>query len=512
MRRSCLSPFRVLRTITVVAAVVAPTLSCAPSPAPLAATSARTGRRALTVVSIAPTSAPKLEPVTAAVQASISTYVDRRVTLVRTIVPLPQEEREQAASACATNDDAPCLNAAHADVLIAVTLARSAADQCSVAVRLSTPSERREAPAQTSACRLPDLEAAVERGLRHFDDLRALRGTPPPPRALCENTCTPGEKGCKGRATAVCDDADWDGCVDWTATPCDSGTACVRGACVKEPDGAMFVAEGPFRMGSTPEQLAMAMEQCRARAYACVESWWRTEQPAHWVQVSGFWIDRTEVTNTAFTECVHAGKCAAPDYRACRGVDAKTQRWVTGVEASGELVTPNKPLVCVTHDDARAFCSWRGRRLPTEAEWEKAARGTDERLYPWGNEAVDGARANSCDVRCGKVVGKGDRSEAYDDNNAVLADVGSYPAGVSPAGALDMTGNVWEWVADWYGEEYYRISERRDPRGPDEVEEKSRAIRGGSWSNEPDSLRAAYRYSMNPRVRLTTLGFRCAYP
>ena len=182
------------------------------------------------------------------------------------------------------------------------------------------------------------------------------------------------------------------------------------------------------------------------------------EKPGKQVDVPGFCIDRTEVTVTAYLACVKVGACRQPD----RGGECN---W-------GNPGRETHPVNCVDWQDAVTYCDWAGKRLPKEAEWEKAARGTDGRVYPWGNLFV-GDRANT------------DRS-GLGHTQAV----GSDPAGVSPQGALDMAGNVWEWVAD-------------------KVDE-GRGLRGGSWSASPRVARTSYRDRFKPSSRLPTLGFRCA--
>ena len=151
--------------------------------------------------------------------------------------------------------------------------------------------------------------------------------------------------------------------------------------------------------------------------------------------------------------------------------------------------------------------------MPTEAEWEKAARGTDGRRYPSGNEPVTGDLANFCDVNCAVDWAEADTSQ--DDGYSQTAPVGSYPAGVSPYGALDMAGNAWEWVSDGYDIEYYNDSPYRNPKGP-RGGGYAEIMRGGSWLNRAQSLRVTNRFSLDEAVfedlMLDTFGFRCMHP
>ncbi len=397
------------------------------------------------------------------------------------------------------------------DVLIEVTLARQTAKDCSLSVGSQA---RRAGVAAPLATASSDVPCALNSILSAADALLKGETAPvaeaPKEAQSCESRCEVGEKSCKERGTQTCEDGDWDGCNEWVTSPCSKNQGCSRGSCIDQPADMAFVPEGPFRMGSAPEDLARAMALCRARKYDCSSSWWKTEQPAHWVSLSGFFIDKTEVSNAEYEACVQAGACKRLDVKGCRGWDQPSNEWKKGA-VDAAFAGPQRPAVCVTHDDARAFCTWKKKRLPTEAEWEKAARGTDGRLYPWGNDPADGSRTNGCDKRCGGIAGKGWRFEAeLDDQHPLVSDVGSFPRGESPYGVRDMSGNVWEWVADRYSEEYYTASERQDPKGASSGTDH--VVRGGSWSNEPDSLRAAYRYSLAKDTRLTTVGFRCAAP
>jgi formylglycine-generating enzyme required for sulfatase activity len=203
------------------------------------------------------------------------------------------------------------------------------------------------------------------------------------------------------------------------------------------------------------------------------------ERPAHRVSLDTFYIDQYEVTTTRYAKYSEQTNRAAPRY------------WSTRVS----LNHGNKPVVGMNWNDAAAYCAWVGKRLPTEAEWEKAARGNDQRPYPWGNEAPSEQRGNfdhCCDFK----------------DHGALTDVGAFEQGKSPSGAYDMAGNVWEWVADWYGENYYAKSPARNPKGPSHGE--YRVLRGGSWLSAPDYVRSANRLWDSPTYRNDYIGFRCA--
>jgi formylglycine-generating enzyme required for sulfatase activity len=202
------------------------------------------------------------------------------------------------------------------------------------------------------------------------------------------------------------------------------------------------------------------------------------ERPAHSVYLDAFYIDQYEVTTARFAKFIQESKRYAPD-----------NIWSVQILKHGR-----KPVGEVDWYDAAAYCVWAGKRLPTEAEWEKTARGTDQRVYPWGNQPPTEQRANF------------DRGTTFD--YGMLADVGSFEGGKSPYGVYDMAGNVWEWVADWYGENYYGKSPERNPKGPSSG--KERVARGGWWLNTPASLRSAFRERFSPTPSRGALGFRCA--
>jgi formylglycine-generating enzyme required for sulfatase activity len=208
------------------------------------------------------------------------------------------------------------------------------------------------------------------------------------------------------------------------------------------------------------------------------------EKPVHTVALDVFRLDRTEVTNAQYRHCVEAGSCEESSFK-----------------DDDKFNGDNQPVVGVTWEDARSYCQWAGGRLPTEAEWEYAARGAEGRTFPWGNE-FDGTRLNYCDVNCEYDWADG----KVDDGYARTAPVGSYPAGANWCGALDLAGNVWEWVADWYGS--YPPGRQVNPAGP--ASGDTRVLRGGSWADEASFARCAYRFGVGPDSRDDGGGFRCA--
>ncbi len=205
------------------------------------------------------------------------------------------------------------------------------------------------------------------------------------------------------------------------------------------------------------------------------------EYPQHTVYLDAYYIDRTEVTGAMYDRFVTA----------------------TGYESQGGSGGPDYPVVNVSWDDAQAYCQWAGKHLPTEAEWEKAARGTDGGRYPWGND-FDGSKVNFCDVNCRTSWTTVSVNDGYEG----VAPVGSFPSGASPYGVLDMAGNLYEWVADYYEPSYYQRSPDRNPTGPSTG---YRIVRGGALGNTPEDVRAARRFSVEPSHKsVIDLGFRCA--
>jgi formylglycine-generating enzyme required for sulfatase activity len=177
-------------------------------------------------------------------------------------------------------------------------------------------------------------------------------------------------------------------------------------------------------------------------------------------------------------------------------------RHPTGLDSSIEGLGDH-PVVHVSWEDAVAYCEWAGRRLPTEAEWEKAARGADERRFPWGNETVSGDLLNMADVTLNSHYS----DFSVDDNWEHTSPVGFFKMGVSPYGTFDMAGNVWEWVSDWYAVTYYAESPAENPAGPESGD--YHVIRGGSWNERSNLTRTTARhYLINPAY--IDLGIRCA--
>ncbi len=237
-----------------------------------------------------------------------------------------------------------------------------------------------------------------------------------------------------------------------TTTPTPEPTLGVGSTLVNEKDGAemVYVPAGEFLMGSED-----------ADAYS-------DEAPENTVYLDAYWMYKYEVTNAQYRVCIEEGACSG---------------------ALSSYPENEYPAVYITWYEASDYCEWAGGRLPTEAEWEKAARGEDGRTYPWGEASPN----------CSLV-------QYYDCSGDTIA-VGSLADGASPYGALDMAGNVWEWVADWYDADYYQNSPSQNPTGP--ASGTYRVIRGGSWMNNEWNLRASFRARNYPGHSYSYYGFRC---
>jgi formylglycine-generating enzyme required for sulfatase activity len=243
----------------------------------------------------------------------------------------------------------------------------------------------------------------------------------------------------------------------------------------------ILIPAGTFQMGCDSSNLA------ESGCNVDLDSWQTAELPLHTVYLDAYYIDKYEVTNARYKVCVDGGGCTPPEDSSSRTRDSYY----------GNAEFDNYPVINVTWHQATAFCAWAGKRLPTEAEWEKAARGSsDTRKYPWGNANATCSLAN---FYIGGSTGHcvGDTSE-----------VGSYPAGASPYGVMDMAGNVWEWVNDWHDENYYSVSPGSNPPGP--ATGDHRVLRGGSWNNDDRNVRSANRnWDYPDNWNLNIYGFRC---
>lgn len=200
------------------------------------------------------------------------------------------------------------------------------------------------------------------------------------------------------------------------------------------------------------------------------------DSPQHTVYLDAFWMDRVEVTNAMYLKCMRETGCAEP---------------VSDNLNYADWIHRDHPIVYITWFQAEQYCHWAGRRLPTEAEWEKAARGTDERRYPWGNDLPTPRLANYSDTLIGESVSSF-----------------RYPLGASPYGALNMSGNVREWVADWYDPNYYSYSPYANPKGPETGVERS--LRSTSYNEDGREIVLTSRLRHDPESAGLSRGFRCA--
>lgn len=255
----------------------------------------------------------------------------------------------------------------------------------------------------------------------------------------------------------------------------------------------VLVPAGAFPMGSHLDEI-MAFCPGRNQGKQCNSDNYSDEAGVHTVMLDEFYIDQYEVTNQAYAACVRANGCDSP-----RDNSLGTQDFYYG-----NPKFDNYPVVHVSWNDAQKYCNWRGGRLPTEVEWEKAAKGTQQRFFPWGND-FRGNVANLCDVNC-----TGDTSNnSVNDGYPYTSPVGSFEKGKSPYGAYDMAGNVWEWVQDWYDKAYYSTQPENalNPTGPASGE--GRVLRGGSWISNIFNVRTTLRLNYKPDFQAAQIGFRC---
>jgi len=288
-----------------------------------------------------------------------------------------------------------------------------------------------------------------------------------------------------------------------TPSPSPKPTLGIGSTMIHPRDGMelVYVPGGEFLMGLDGGDVSLFLTICPS-----CDTWsLRDQRPQREVFVDSYWIDRTEVTNAQFdmfvtdTGYITTAEKKGMSYVMIRGnadfVYLEGADWRYPFGAGSDIARKDFfPVTQVSWDDAVAYCAWAGRRLPTEAEWEKAARGATGWLYPWGD------------------TGPNDELLNYNFNYAGPIEVGSFPDGVSSYGAFDMAGNVWEWVADFYSEYYYQNKPERNPEGPDSGD--GHPLRGGSWASERGPYMmytlSTFRLWNYPYIRSNVIGFRCA--
>ena len=261
------------------------------------------------------------------------------------------------------------------------------------------------------------------------------------------------------------------------------------------PDGTqggfmLYIPKGDFVIGLNSDE---AFQECQkitptvemSLELECLMFKFINQQYPHIIFLDSYYIDKYEVTQSEYDQCVKAKKCS------------QNYRFEGLFEAS-------QPVVGVNWEQAKSYCEFVGKRLPTEAEWEKAARGTDCRLYPWGNE-FDGSRLNFCDKNCDY---EDSRLDTYDDGYENTSTVGSYSSGASPYGALDMAGNVSEWCNDWYEDYIYQNDNLSNPKGPISGHEK--VIRSSGYRSAFYNSLVTFRNKATIDLSGYELGFRCA--
>ena len=236
------------------------------------------------------------------------------------------------------------------------------------------------------------------------------------------------------------------------------------------PPGMALIPQGAFEMGSRKS----LRELDPVSIFQADRHMLGPEDPAHEVILDAYYIDLHEATNADYKKYIEA-----------TGFKTKPRYW-----NDPNFNQPNQPVVGTTWKESQAFCHWQNKRLPTEAEWEKASRGKRPIKYPWGNEAPDKTRLN------------------FNNHIGKTTAVGSYPTGKSDYGVFDLSGNVAEWVQDWHFPEYYLFSPKENPPGPERGHYK--IIRGGNWKNNAEDVNLTYRNATVPKARSKTVGFRCA--
>ena len=239
-----------------------------------------------------------------------------------------------------------------------------------------------------------------------------------------------------------------------------------------EQAGMVLIPEGVFTAGHSAK---LAQKQCLKNNKVCKQKWFQDEEPRHRVYLAAFYIDRYEVSQGEFQKVMR--------------------------ENPSDFKADKNPVESVTWYEANEYCELVGKRLPTEAEWEKAAKGGKSTMFSWGDEFQSG-KANMCDSHCDESW----KESQFNDGYGTTAPVGSFPP--NDYGVFDMAGNVYEWVMDWYDEDYYAAIVTKSPTGPQQGKEK--VFRGGSWINYSVGVRPADRTSAKTGKRFNFVGFRCA--
>ena len=311
-----------------------------------------------------------------------------------------------------------------------------------------------------------------------------------------------GPDGCGG----ICGSPLHSACQGQTLTTCVDGAittvncATLDGVCSESVTQPGTFACSPAAMRRLPSSGATTTYAMGCPTLANGDGWCESDaQPSHSVTLSAYFIDRYEVSTTEYQLCVNNGPCTA----AATGANYN----------AGVLGRGNHPINGVTWSQAKAYCEWVGKRLPTEAEWERAAKGPDHQRFPWGNSCPNSWGTYCSSLEWGLSTAKANGDDFYTgDGFAATAPVGSFLLGsnngASPDGLLDMAGNVAEWTADWYGATTYTAAAAVNPTGPSTGTQ--RVVRGGGWNSTGPTMRTSARHSLAPTSYGTTLGFRCA--